>query len=291
MVHAQSPVSVTPASLIEQTKNLPPAPTVLLSLRKLLADPNSTVESIAKVISMDSIITGQVVRMANSAHFGGSTRVSSIDEAAQRTGQKGILEIVTYAAASQLVGKPLHAYNLDSHGQWQRSIACAIAAASLADRTDVNRDDAYTAGLMHAVGLIVLDLYASHPERRWKFASAGYPLDSTGAEKEKLGFAYPEVGAALLAHWGFAQPVTAAVAHQMDPMSAPAEHRKLSAVLAIARWARSVFCASEDILPLPPETEWLAEIGVERFELGEWLRLTRVRFSIAASELKLGGRK
>jgi HD-like signal output (HDOD) protein len=290
MSYTQPILSETPASLVAQTKDLPPAPTVLLSIRKLLADPNSTVESIAKVISMDSAISGQVIRMANSTHFGGSTRVSSIGEAAQRTGLKGILEIVTYAAASQLVGRSLTAYKMDSHSQWQRSIACAIAAASLADLTEVDRDDAYTAGLMHGIGLVVLNLHASNPQRGWTFASAGYPLDSTPAEKERLGFAYPEVGSALLDLWGFPTSISEAVAHQMDPLSAP-EHRKLSTVLAISRWARSLFCAAEEILPLPPENEWLEQLGIERSDLGAWLRVTRLRYSIAASELKLGGKK
>lgn len=290
MPPAQVVPTATPELLIKQSTDLPPAPTVLLSLRKLLAQSDSTVESIAKVISMDAIITGQVVRMANSVHFGGRTRVSSIEEAAQRTGQAGILEIVTYAAASQLVGRPLAAYSMDAHSQWQRSLACAIAASSLAERTDIDRDDAYTAGLMHGIGLVVIDRYASQPQHGWTFSTVGYPLDSTPAEKERFGFAYPEVGAAMLAHWEFPATVTEAVAHQMNPLAAP-EHSKLSAVVAVARWARSVFCASEDILPLPPENEWLEHLGIERFELGEWLRLTRLRYSIAASELKLGGKK
>lgn len=273
-------------TLVRQLRDLPPAPKVLLTLRRLLAVPDATIESIADVVNLEPGLSARVVRMANSAHFGGRTRVESVMEAIQRVGLRGVQELVTYAVASQLVGQPLNAYNLSAQKLWQRAVACAMAAGALAERSDVDRDDAYTSGLMHGLGLLVIDRHASQQRRARKFESSGYPQDFAPAERDWLGFSHAEAGAALLEMWDFPSPIAAVVRYQLEPENAP-EHRRLTMVLATARWARSLFCVPEEKIPELPAPHWLEEAGVDIPDFGDWLRLTRVRYTIACDEMRL----
>ncbi|MBL9208844.1 MAG: HDOD domain-containing protein [Opitutaceae bacterium] len=273
-------------SLVKQLKDLPPAPKVLLTLRRLLAEHDTTIEAIAEVVNLEPGLSARVVRMANSAHFGGTTKVDSVKEGIQRVGLKGVQELVTYAVASQLVGQPLNAYAMSAQKLWLRAVACAMAAGALAERASVNREDAYTAGLMHGLGLLVIDRHATKQRRKGKFASSGYPLDFAPAERDWLGFSHAEAGAALLDAWDFPAPAAEAVRYQLEPEQAPV-HRKLAMILATARWARSLFCVAEEKIPELPSPHWLEEAEVDIPDFNDWLRLTRTRFTLACDEMRL----
>jgi HD-like signal output (HDOD) protein len=277
----------TPETLVKRLKDLPPAPKVLHTLQRLIQDENTTIEKISDVIKLEPGLSARVVRMANSTHFGGRTPVDSTMEAIQRVGLVGVHELVTFAVASQLVGCPLTSYRISAQNLWFRAVACALAAAGLAERSEQDRGDAYTAGLMHGLGLLVIDRHAKQQRPGRVFASAGYPLDFAPAEREWLGFSHAEAGGALLEMWGFSEAVSTAVRYQLEP-DAAGPHRKLSMILATARWARSLFCVSDETIPELPAAQWLEEAGVEISDFGDWLRLLRVRYTIACEELRLG---
>lgn len=244
---------------------------------------------IADVIALEPGLSARVVQMANSTHFNrGANKVETALEGIQRVGLKGVQELVTFAVSSQLVGRPLNAYGLEANTLWSRAIACAIAAGDLADRAGtVSRDDAYTAGLMHGLGLLVIDRYAAQQKPPRRFESSGYPLDFAPAERAWLDFSHAAAGAALLRLWGFAEPIAIAVEHQLTPEEAPAQYRPLCMTLATARWARSLFCVADEVIPELPCESWLAEAGLPLNDLGSWLTRVKVRCTIAREELRL----
>jgi len=278
----------TPESLVRRLEDLPPAPKVLHSLQRLIIAPDSTIEAIAELVQLEPGLSARVVRMANSVHFGRGAHVENIMEAIQRVGMVGVHELVSFAVASQLVGRPLGTYGLDAQSVWSRAVACAIAAASLAEHSQVERSDAYTSGLMHGLGLLAIDRYAAKERRPRVLPSVGYPLDYAPAEQEWLDFSHAEAGAALLELWGFSEAVVTAVRFQLTPEAAPIEHRQLSMILATARWARSLFCVPDEKIPELPSPIWMEEAGVEISDFGWWLSQVHIRYQIACDELRLG---
>lgn len=278
----------TPEVLVKRLDDLPPAPKVLHTLQRLIAAPNTRIEKIAEVVKLEPGLSARVVKMANSVHFGRGAQVDTIIEAIQRVGMKGVHELVTFAVASQLVGRPLDAYRMDAQSLWFRAVACAIAAASLADHAEIERSDAYTAGLMHGIGLLVIDRYAAKEKVRRYFPSSGYPEDFAPAEREWLNFSHAEAGAALLELWGFSPEVAGAVRFQLHPEDAPPELQRLCMILGTARWARSLFCVAEELIPDLPSPLWMEAAGIEVKDFGWWLSQVRVRYQIACDELRLG---
>lgn len=283
------PSAPTPAGLVAQLQDLPPAPRVLHTLQRLIATPDTTIERLAGVVTLEPGLSARVVRMANSAHFRRGERIETIDEAIQRIGIDGVHELVTYAVASQLVGQPLATYRLDAQSLWSRAVACAIAAATLAEHAGMDRSDAYTVGLMHGLGLVAIDRHAAQSEDGGsrRLASAGYPEDFAPAERAWLGFSHAEVGAALLELWGFPNWVVMPVHFQLRPDQAPAEHRPLSMMLATARWARTLLCVPDEIIPELPSPLWLEEAGLKIDDFDWWLSEVRRRFELACTELGL----
>jgi HD-like signal output (HDOD) protein len=278
----------TPEALVRKLVDLPPAPKVLHTLQRLLRTEETTIDDIAEVVRLEPGLSARVVRMAKSVHFGRGAQVDTIVEAIQRVGVAGVHELVTFAVASQLIGRPLVSYSMEAQSLWHRAVACAIAASSLAEHCDIERSDAYTSGLMHGLGLMVIDRHAAKERRQRVFASAGYPLDFAPAERDWLGFTHAEAGGALLELWGFTESVNCAVRFQLSPENSPPEHRRLCMILATARWARSLFCVPDEMIPELPPPLWMQEAGVEIADFGWWLSQVRIRYQIACDELRLG---
>ena len=245
-------------------------------------------DDIAEIIRLEPGLSARVVKMSKSVHFSRGAQIDTILEAIQRVGLKGVHELVTFAVASQLIGRPLLSYQLKAQDVWYRAVACAIAASSLAENSNFDRSDAYTAGLMHGLGLIVIDRYAARDSKQRILPSSGYPVDYSPAERDWLGFTHADAGAALLELWGFSESVSCAARFQLNPELAPEEHRRLCMLLATARWARSVFCVPEEAIPDLPPALWMAEAGVEISDFGWWLSQVRIRYRIACDELRLG---
>jgi HD-like signal output (HDOD) protein len=257
-----------------------------MKLRRLVGDNRNDLTEIADIIMLEPGLSASVVRMANSTFFGRGTPVGTILEAIQVVGMEGVQEIVTHAIASKLIGQPLALYSMTAQELWTRALACAVAAGSLAEEAGADRADAYTAGLMHGLGLLAMDRYAARHKPGERMPSSGYPLDYAPAERAWLGFSHAEAGAALLEYWSFPESIHTAVRFQLEPEHAK-EHRQLSMILATARWARSLFCVHEEKIPELPSEVWLREAGVEIADFGSWLRRVRIRISTANTELRL----
>lgn len=277
----------SPDELVRQLNDLPPTPKVLHSLQRLVADPNTSLEDLAHMIALEPGLSGRVVKVANGGALGRGSKVKTIVEAIQRVGIQGVHQLVTFAVASQLVGRPLRAYSLDAQTLWLRAVACGIAAASLAQHVGEDKEDAYTAGLMHGVGLVVLDRFADHQSPALRFASSGYPVDFAPAEREAVGYSHAEAGAALLEYWGFSPAVVRAVRFQTDPEAGGKEPCPLCLIVATARWARTLFCVPDEVLPEIPAESWLRGAGITVADFGPWLNEIRRGFDQARNELRL----
>src|SRR6185369_15331136 len=112
------------------------------------------------LIRLDPGIAARVLQVANSAYFAKGVRCFTVDEAVNRVGYDQIYELVSYAVESQVLVRPLDVYRIEADELWKMSVAAALAAELLADRTGVNRESAYTVGLLHCVGMVAIDEWA-----------------------------------------------------------------------------------------------------------------------------------
>src|SRR5688572_31040501 len=124
---------------------------------------------------------------------------------------------------------------------WQHtahSITCALAAESIAEQTNVDRNIAYTVGLLHSIGMVVIDDWAVRNRPEIRFGQRTLPLEACEAERAKLGFHQAEAGAALLRSWDFPPAMLEPVRWQYLP-NGTAAHFPLAALLHVAKWLRA----------------------------------------------------
>lgn len=280
---------LTPDEVVRQLQHLPSAPKVLPRLKQLLVDANSSIRDVVDMIRLDPGIAARVLQMGNSAYFSQGLRCYTVEEAVNRVGYDQVYELVANAVASHVLVRPLAVYGLEADQLWERSVACALAAELLAERIEVDRDIAYTVGLLHGVGMVAIDEWAfrQHPELR--FAPATLPLETCEAERATLGFHNAEVGAALLRFWEFPAVMSEPVRWQYMPRSTAA-HFKTASIVAVAKWLRSTVCHPSIPLRLPDPLA-LQALKLRAVELDGLAGLVRARLSQVSTLLEPAGQE
>jgi HD-like signal output (HDOD) protein len=175
----------------------------------------------ARVIEKDPSIATRVLRLVNSSFYGLKNPVSNINLACSILGLKVIKNLVVQATVLQTFGQTPAIAGFDPQWLWDHSFKTAIACRMLAERSPVAnglaKDDAYTCGLIHDIGkLILID---SQPDRFGEVLQlskkAAVPLAK--AEGELLGFNHAHVGGLLANRWKLAPAVQSAVMYHHSP--------------------------------------------------------------------------
>ncbi len=240
---------MTPEALARAAKNMPAGPRILPRLQKLLRDPNVGLPEILEPIRVDQGIAARVLQVGNSACYCKGSPCQTIEESINRLGLKRVYEVVSGALCAQAMSRPLLAYNLRAEEFWKLSLAAGLAAEVLAVRADEDRNAAYTVGLLHGIGMVVIDgwLQATDPRRRLTFRS--FAGEYSHDEQERLGFSQAEAADAMLTLWGFPPAMTAPLKYQYS-RQVPAEHARSVALLRAAKWLRNL---ASGVHPPPPE--------------------------------------
>jgi HD-like signal output (HDOD) protein len=260
--------ALTPDDIVRELKALPSAPRVLPRLKRLLGDPNSSMHEIVSLVRLDPAIAARVLQVANSAYFSKGVRCLTVEEAVHRVGYDEVYELVSYAVAAQVLVRPLSAYEVDADELWRMSVACALAAELIAERSGQDRDVAYTIGLLHSLGMVAIDEWAARLGRTLSLPSAGFPREATSSERVQLGFTHAETGAALLHSWDFPATMVDPVRHQYTPRASNG-HATMACLLYAAKWIRSTVAGkSGGPKPAVPEVLYLQPLGLNAQSLG-----------------------
>ncbi|MGZ9044389.1 MAG: HDOD domain-containing protein [Telluria sp.] len=209
-------MTLTIDDVVRQLHDLPSLPAVVMELLNSIDQEDVDISVLAKKVSYDQALTAKTLRLANSSLYGLQVKVTTITHAITFLGFQTTRNLITAAALTGCFPDGDCA-EFDSKAFWRHSIATAACAKVLARRLRFNQDYAFTAGLLHDIGRLVLSagfpaLYATVLAS--SRANDGYLLD---AEREMLGIDHVEAGVALAGHWNFSDTMRLAIAHHHDP--------------------------------------------------------------------------
>jgi len=202
--------------VMEGIAHLPSLPAVVHQLLATIENEQADVADLAKKIGQDQALVAKVLRVANSSFYGMQGKVASIQDAMVVIGFRNVRTLVLAAALTGGFPKSHRAW-FDEQVFWKHSLAVALAAKALASSAGLNPDHAFTAGLLHDIGRLVLvtcfpDHYRTVVENR-----AVSDAFLVARERDVLGFDHTEVGAALAKRWKFSQEIGEAVRAHHQP--------------------------------------------------------------------------
>jgi HD-like signal output (HDOD) protein len=219
-------------ALVGKLERIPAVPTTYTELSRLAADPKSDAAAFAKVIEMDAAVCAKVLQLVNSAYFGLGQKIVSIRPAVTYLGVEIIKSLVL--GSSSFSDKAISEVKGFSPESLQRhSMLTALLAKKIVSNPSL-ADAAFTAGLLHDIGALVL-CHAAPPdyvralERKKELGG-----DMASAEREIFGVTHAEVGAYLLGLWGIPFPIVEAVAFHHRPHEVAPESRPLVVAVHVA---------------------------------------------------------
>ena len=188
--------------VLERLQDLPPMPQIVLQARKIMADQTAGISDLVNLLQNDQSIVTKVLRLSNSAYYGLSGKISTVQHAAVLLGQKTLSEVITMAGVSGLMGQELSGYGMDSGDLWRHSLAVGFGAQLLADRINPQlSNDAFVAGLIHDGGKIILDEYVLQRKEEFDTYLADGDQTYLEAEKDLLGIDHCEIAADICKKW------------------------------------------------------------------------------------------
>jgi HD-like signal output (HDOD) protein len=239
-------------SFVPRLGKLPGLPATYFEVLKKAESPNSSVESIAEVISRDPSLTARLLQMVNSPACGLAEKITGPAEAVSMLGLETVKSLVLclqlFAQAARLDG------SLSLEQLWQHSFRVAKLAAKIVLRcigSGRMAGDAYTAGLLHNIGQIVLATNLSSEYSRVVETSRKLQCPVREAELKLLGVTNNQVGAYLLGLWGMPLSLLESTALYDTPASATSIEFSVLTAVHVANVLAHEDAGSVDGLPLP----------------------------------------
>jgi len=210
--------------LVGSCSTLPSLPKIYNELTEAVRSDKVDAKAVADIISRDVAMTAKLLQLVNSSFFGVGRRISSVRQTVTMLGAMRIKALVLseHIFKEFKPARPIPGFSIS--GLWQHSISVAEAARriSLRENQQGDRpDQAFTAGLLHDIGILMLA--SQHPDGFEDVMTRSKETgnSSTVVEQELFGTTHGQIGAYLLGLWALPKRISEAVAFHHNPSDSP----------------------------------------------------------------------
>jgi HD-like signal output (HDOD) protein len=224
--------------VLKRVKDIPSLPQFVIETLKKLDDPKSSASDVGDTLRKDESLVLRILRLANSAYYGLSRKITVVPEAISYLGFKTVKSIVLAASVYKFMDGAFTGYSLDRGELWKHSQAVAATSRYLSEKARAgDPEEAYIGGLMHDIGKIILNDYV-----RFGYSIILRLVDEDGvpfcdAERQVLGFDHAQVGGLVMEQWNLPDAYSYVTIYHHNPEDLPpegAEYRKVLDVVHVA---------------------------------------------------------
>ncbi|MFC1855598.1 HDOD domain-containing protein, partial [Thermodesulfobacteriota bacterium] len=175
-----------------------------------------------------------ILRLCNSSYYSLSREIASLNDAVVLLGNQTLFNLILTSFSSNKLGKSVKGYGLEKGGLWEHSISCAILAREIAHKVGFKDIQlAYSTGLMHDTGKLILDKFLHENAAKVMEISNKEDVDFTKIEEDLLGVNHATVGGLLAEEWKFPQAIVDGIKFHHTPLDAT-ENRELVNIIHVA---------------------------------------------------------
>lgn len=219
-------------ALLNYPRALPAMPRAVTELLGEMNKEEPSPKRVGELIGHDPALTTRVLRLSNSAFFRVSRKIGDADEAVAMLGMTHVRSLVMAAA---LGASFKNVPGIDLRQFWRYSLRVADISKSLAGLLKQNQGLAFTSGLIHGIGILVMHIAMPDAMRVLDMGCSPLSLNRADAEKAQFGYSYADVGAGMVERWQFPPEIVSAMANQVAPFEGDA-YDTLGGVLHLASW-------------------------------------------------------
>ena len=198
--------------------NLQPIPQVALKILRIIDQGEYDIDRIAGEVRKDQVISAKTLQFCNSPLFAKRNQVKSIDHALVYLGQNLLIKMIISAAIQKYFDQSSFGYSLCKGGLFYHAVGTAITAEKLAQLTGlIEPSVAYTAGLLHDIGKVVLDQFLEQTHPLFYRELQDETTTLLEAEKKIFAIDHTEAGYILAKQWSLPESLALVIKHHHYP--------------------------------------------------------------------------
>lgn len=232
---------VAPADISRAMETLQPIPQVALKILRLINEDNYDIPTLAEEVRKDQVLSARTLKLCNSVFVGRREKVGSLDHALVYLGQTLLIKFVISASINNFFQQAARGYSLCKGGIYHHAVGTAVIAEKIAQMSQkADPMAAYTAGLLHDIGKVVLDQYIQSALPLFYRELQQENKNFVEVEKDLLGIDHTEAGAHLARRWSFPDSLTESIIYHHHPEDSN-ENRELVHTVYLADLLMSRF--------------------------------------------------
>lgn len=228
------------SAAIREISHIATLPEITMKIVELVEDPKSTAQDLHKVISNDPALCSRILKVVNSSFYGLPGQIGSINRAIVMLGLNAVKNIAIAASLAKLFRGGDLTPQFSARDLWTHSNVTAATAKMLANALKLGlSDEAFLAGLIHDIGLMVEMQFDRNKLidviRRTAPDSKGIPAnDMLACETELFGVTHQDFGAGLCEKWKFPKSFAFVTGFHHRPMELAPDNRTLTCLINVA---------------------------------------------------------
>lgn len=227
MIATNVPLAVRRAKLLRE---VPPFRPVAVQLLNLISDMSQPLARVVALLRTDAVLTGEVLRLANSPLLGCRSEIKNILQALAFLGMERVNSLIVTTAMRGLVGPSNSEL---SRSCWRHNLATAVICERISPAMGINPERGYVSGLIHDIGrLALLRAFPDYGKMLTEAVAEGRNV--LAAEKSQYGMDHAEAGRWLLAQWGCPLDLQAVASLHENPHAAAGRDRELICMVSAA---------------------------------------------------------
>ena len=222
-------------SAIGRAGQLATLPEIALEVMRVAEDPQATGDDLNRVLSNDPTLSARILKIVNSAYYGVRRDVTSVATAIALLGFAAVKSIAMAASLTRMFRGGSVAGGFEARELWRHTIAVATAARALAPKVaGIEPNEAFLAGLMHDIGVIV-ELQACRDEFGATIAAlaSDETLSFLDAEALHIGATHEAFGFALCSAWRFPAALATVAGYHHRPLLLDEPEGRLTALIHV----------------------------------------------------------
>jgi len=259
--------------VISNIRNLPTPTQVFHQIQKVINDPGVGAGHVAAILAEDPAMSVKVLKLTNSAFYGLAREIESVKQAVVIVGMEAVKNLVLSASVLDM----FKADHIDQNYQetfWRHSLAAAFSCRIMARRIKahgmVDPDAAFSAGLLHDVGKMVVSCFLKDEHEKLVAARAeNRTLPDYQLEQQVFGYNHAHIGGVLATQWKLPQKLCDGIMYHHDPAASDTQD-PLNYLVNLGDFvAKKTFYDRADsylVGELDPDVATFCQVGEEEIE-------------------------
>jgi putative nucleotidyltransferase with HDIG domain len=265
-------VKPTPLLIEQAIQKIRPIPQIALKIIRIIQKEDYNFSQLAEEIQSDQVICARILQFCNSPVIGlGRKKIDSIDRALTFFGENNLLELLIAATVNVYFIDKIGGYSLRRGGLFTHALAVGNTAKTIALSTEgVYPDVAYTAGLLHDIGKIILDEFVADLLPLFYKKMLQGEHNFIELEQMILGTDHLQAGKKLAENWSLPENITEVISLHENPSKGTIDPQ-LTHMVCLANLLSSWYLAGEELEQLNADifTECLDFLDIQQPELSE----------------------